>query len=362
SGGGVQVAASFLDELSKLIEDPEAVRRFPWLREGLTIEASLAVLVNLNSTAAERLCAKREERRWSDGSIWRHVRPQHDVSFTVFGPEYGRRRAARRVVGFADATSLFPSPLRWRGIRAQGKALIRRRVSRRLLRGADHVVVEATHVRDALVVRWGMSSTRMTVVPNTVNGVLCDPIPDRFDDSDALLLGYVTRAYAHKNLALLGPIGRELRERHGLEAHFLLTLEDAEWSSLDDETRSFSANVGPLTVHELRAFYSRCTASIFPSLLECFSVTPLEALACGVPLVASDRPFVREIAQDAAWYFDPFSAVDAAATVAKMLNSGAELRERCALGRSIARSWPTARDRALGYLEIIDAELSLIMA
>lgn len=56
---------------------------------------------------------------------------------------------------------------------------------------------------------------------------------------------------------------------------------------------------------ELRAAYSGAAAFVFPSLAEGFGIPALEAMACGTPVLLSDIPVFREVAVDAALYFDP---------------------------------------------------------
>ena len=49
------------------------------------------------------------------------------------------------------------------------------------------------------------------------------------------------------------------------------------------------------------------TGVIFPSLLECFSATPIEAMIMKKPVFASDRLFVRQSCDGFVNYFDPNS-------------------------------------------------------
>ncbi len=67
--------------------------------------------------------------------------------------------------------------------------------------------------------------------------------------------------------------------------------------------------LGRVTDAELRALFDQATALVFPSLFEGFGLPPLEAMACGCPVIASDIPTLREVCGDAVLYADPNDAV-----------------------------------------------------
>ena len=56
---------------------------------------------------------------------------------------------------------------------------------------------------------------------------------------------------------------------------------------------------------ELYQAYRRAGVFVFPSRCEGFGIPLLEAFSCGCPVIASDIPVFREVAGDAAVYFDP---------------------------------------------------------
>jgi len=64
---------------------------------------------------------------------------------------------------------------------------------------------------------------------------------------------------------------------------------------------------GPVENSDLPALYRLATAFVFPSLYEGFGLPPLEAMACGTPVVASNATCIPEICGDAALLFDPHS-------------------------------------------------------
>lgn len=68
---------------------------------------------------------------------------------------------------------------------------------------------------------------------------------------------------------------------------------------------SFVKLAGYVSDAELRALYEYTTCFIFPSLYEGFGIPPLEALACGAPVLAADIPPLREVYGSALKYFDP---------------------------------------------------------
>ncbi|HET6892650.1 MAG TPA: glycosyltransferase family 1 protein [Pyrinomonadaceae bacterium] len=61
---------------------------------------------------------------------------------------------------------------------------------------------------------------------------------------------------------------------------------------------------GYLFDDDLRALYSSCLLFVYPSIYEGFGLPPLEAMACGAPVIVSRIPTLVETTQGAAGYFD----------------------------------------------------------
>ncbi len=94
--------------------------------------------------------------------------------------------------------------------------------------------------------------------------------------------------------------------------------------------------------------------SIFPTLLESFSRTYLEALYFGLPILTSDRDFARQLCQNAAIYFDPLNAESVAGAMARVMED-ADLRQRLVEnGQRILAKTPTWDEIAARFVEVLE--------
>jgi glycosyltransferase involved in cell wall biosynthesis len=103
---------------------------------------------------------------------------------------------------------------------------------------------------------------------------------------------------------------------------------------------------------ELAAVYSGATAFLFPSLAEGFGIPPLEAMQCGVPVIASNTTSIPEVVGDAGLLLPP-SDRDGWCQAMLKISGDANLRTELAR-RSLARaklfSWQRFIDETLrGY-------------
>jgi len=83
--------------------------------------------------------------------------------------------------------------------------------------------------------------------------------------------------------------------------------------------------VGYVDARDLPALYGAATAFVFPSLFEGFGLPPLEAMACGAPVICSDAASLPEVVGDAAILFDPCSEHELARALRRVLDD-ADLR------------------------------------
>ena len=77
--------------------------------------------------------------------------------------------------------------------------------------------------------------------------------------------------------------------------------------------------LGPVAEEDLPALYSGATLFTFPSLYEGFGLPVLEAMACGTPVVCSNRSSLPEVAGEAAMLADPLNVEELAAAIGRVL-------------------------------------------
>jgi glycosyltransferase involved in cell wall biosynthesis len=160
---------------------------------------------------------------------------------------------------------------------------------------AERVIVPTRAVAHDAQELLGIDPARIEVIPEAADGAM-------YARSEAEM-GAVRRRYGLPERYLLWVGGLqhpEPRKRVAALAHaprdlpLVLVGPAREWAyELPDVTLT-----GQVSDDELAAIYSAAHALVFPSDDEGFGLPPVEALACGTPVVACDTPAVREVMGD----------------------------------------------------------------
>ncbi len=263
---------------------------------------------------------------------------------------------------------------------------IRRFYLRRGLLRADRVMAVSSATRRDVESVLGIPSARIQVVYNAPDPIFCGPrgsplaaasgeqfayppetqrILDRYHIHYPFLL-YVGRTNAQKNIPRLVEAFAVLRG----ELQDCATYRDLRLIIIGDEIARQPALrqaviqsrveaavrfLGFVPIETLRAFYQLTSAFVFPSLYEGFGLPPLEAMACGAPVVCSNVSSLPEVVGDAAVKVNPENVFDIARGIREVLLDPA-LRQRLVLQgfEQVKKfSWErAAREVHRAYLEI----------
>ena len=164
--------------------------------------------------------------------------------------------------------------------------------------------------------------------------------------------------YPHKNLEIAIDIAKILKKKHpDFQFRFVFTIEPDQYPKLDSDFENNFCFIGKVHVSEAPSLYEQADIMFQPSLLECFSATYPEAMRMNVPIVAADMEFARSLCGDAAVYYAPLDAVDAADTIYRVATDK-ELREILQdKGKKQLRKYDTYEQRTNKLMEIIENKL-----
>lgn len=95
-----------------------------------------------------------------------------------------------------------------------------------------------------------------------------------------------------------------------------------------DTTSDHIQFLGRVSDDELVRLYNQAACFVFPSLYEGFGLPPLEAMACGCPVLVSDIPVEREVCGDAAQYFNPLDPCNILHTITQYLSDADVIKEK----------------------------------
>jgi glycosyltransferase involved in cell wall biosynthesis len=190
---------------------------------------------------------------------------------------------------------------------------------------ARRLIAVSQATRDDLVRIYRLPPDRISVVHHGVESPLFALDHTR---TDAFVL-CVSTLHPHKNLdRLIRAYARRKRDWRliitGMRGFFAEAL-DKLITELGVE--SSVELTGWISRDALLVLYSRAQAFVYPSTFEGFGMPVLEAMAAGIPVACSDIAPLREVAGDAALFFDPQDE-DAISRALDCIVSDAPLRAR----------------------------------
>lgn len=205
---------------------------------------------------------------------------------------------------------------------------------------------------------YGYPKERIFVVPNGVDRSSFSADPKARDCDPYLLM--VGARYSHKNVDEVLQMSDLWSAKYrllvtscaGSYRQHLEKLVDSR--GLQDRVKFLDY----LSRDELIRLYQGCSALVYPSKWEGFGIPPLEALACGSPVIASGIPVHREVLGDAAFFVELGDRVSWASAFDSLGSEAAV--ERCLLaGKSVLDrfTWENSADILVRSLLAVEPEL-----
>jgi glycosyltransferase involved in cell wall biosynthesis len=208
-------------------------------------------------------------------------------------------------------------------------------------RRASKIIAVSEATRADVLRYYSVPAERVHVIHHGVDAALLNL---RRENVERFVL-CVSTLHPHKNIErLLRAYAREPRDYRLVLAGMKGFQADAIERLIGQlGVRERVTVTGWIPREDLVALYDRAWACVYPSTFEGFGMPALEAMAAGVPLLCSDIPPLREVAGDAAIYFDPLRE-DALAEGLRRIVSDEPLRaELSHKGRERARTFTWER-------------------
>lgn len=222
-------------------------------------------------------------------------------------------------------------------------------------RRAERIVTDSEFSRQELARRAGIPVRKIRVVPLGVDHMFGlrsdDTILARYQLAERPFLLSVSSQSRHKNLGTLAQAMNQIGSRDW--DLVIVGGHSPNFSAVLTEWPERVKYVGYVSDSELCALYKRATCFVFPSLYEGFGLPPLEAMACGCPVIVSRAGALPEVCGDVAMYCDPLDPADLARcinTVMKDPSAQRHLRDR-GVERAHGFTWERT---AKGLIEVLD--------
>ncbi len=244
-----------------------------------------------------------------------------DCVLTIFGPSRWNPKC-HHVSGFAMPHLALPDSPYFKllhGIPKFKSTLRLRIVEWAFKRSTKYFYTENNYISNILKRKW--PNHHVETISNFYNQIFDDP--NKWDKVNLPSFEWtsmltISANYPHKNLSIAVDVAKNLRIKHpDFKFRFIITV-DEDQIVIPQELSGYFLLIGKVDITECPSLYRQADITFLPTLLECFSVTYPESMRMGVPIVTTDMEFARGLCGNAALYYSPLNAEDAAEQIYKL--------------------------------------------
>lgn len=239
-----------------------------------------------------------------------------------------------------------------RGQKSWFRRMAYRFVIKKTCQNAKQIIAITKRTKEDIVELLNINPEKITVVyeavPNSYkvinNDVKIKKLKHKFNIAKPYIM-YVGQWREHKNIIKMIRAFSLLRRRYNVDYQLVMVGKiDNKYPLVKTTVKELGLTdqvifTGYVPDSDLPYMYNGAELFVWPSLYEGFGLPPLEAMACGVPVISSNVSCMPEVLGDAAYYFDPHSVEAMAKSMSDVASSYSLKRELRLKGLRQARKY-----------------------
>lgn len=354
-GGGIQVGISFIEQAIRNNE-------FKWLflvstgiYNNLSKEIKIDSRIICINTSPSKIISGYKSRT-KIKQIVNDFNP--DLIYSIGFPSYIRFKKPE-LGRYTNPWEINTGKLPWHTIPGFfNRVKIRLGILYRTLwaRRADYLETQTESAQIGISKRVFYPFEKVFVIPNSPNSIFLKN-GDQIINIDEIfkrdnVAFCIAAPYKHKNLEIIPLVANILKFKNKLSVKFVLTLpKDSNiWLNILSKANELNVNeliinIGPIKVSECVDFYNQSKIVFLPTLLEVFSATYLEAMAMKVPIITTDLDFAHDNCKQAALFYQPEDANDAANVIYRLINDKSLFFNQIKKGTEVLKTYPTLDEK-----------------
>lgn len=234
------------------------------------------------------------------------------------------------------------------------------------IKRADRIITTSEFSKGQIIKYYGTDPDKITVIPCAADREKYFPVRDRekciaaakkygIEGEYYMYLGNIE---PRKNLSrLIEAYSIARKKRDGIPKLALAGIKGWQCDEIYSKAEKLGISdsvifTGYLEDDDVPLLMNGAAAFCFPSLYEGFGMPPLEAMACGTPVIVSNTSSLPEVTGDCGIMVDPFDTEDIAEALLKILDPE-EARRQSEAGVEQAKkfSWDTGAHQLLRIFE-----------
>lgn len=280
-----------------------------------------------------------------------------NVAINVFGPSVWVAKCTK-ITGFARAHLIMPESPYYQKMSKFSRykeCLLNSILSYFFKRSTDVFFTENPLITERVIKKFNKKSITIT---NYYNQVFDNPnLYKQYDipPFNGVTLLTISSYYPHKNLEIALSILEYLENiKNSINLRFVFTIREDEYVVVPQKYKANFLFLGKVDITECPSLYKQSDIVFQPTLLECFTATYPEAMKMSKPIITTDLHFARGLCENAAIYYAPLNAADAAKSIIKLVGNKSLYEELVKNGKIQLKKYDDYNERAKKLVKLCE--------